>query len=153
MEPRFVDRPAFSVMGVVAHGTPDRIDFHALWENGYMPHDALVKPLSLDHAYYGAWLASGEDGVPDYLAGMAVADDAVPPAGLSVRRVPAARYAVFECTLKTIGQTYGHVYQDWLPRSRYEYADGCSDFEYYPPDMKDGAPTFVYVPVRERRGR
>ena len=65
-------------------------------------------------------------------------------------QVHAARYAVFECTMDTIGSTYSHIYETWLPASSYEFADGCADFEYYPPQDATDASTAVWIPIRER---
>ena len=48
----------------------------------------------------------------DYLAGMAVEGVVDVPEGLTLREVPASRYAVFECTVKTISDTYDWIFQD-----------------------------------------
>jgi predicted transcriptional regulator YdeE len=125
MEPKIVDRGAFTVMGVLAHGAPDKMDFNDVWANRFMPHNDQVVPFSTDKAYYGLWFASDEkDGAPDYVAGMAVENVSSVPEGLVLRQVPAARYAMFECTMKTIGETYGYAYQRWLPASPYEPSQG-----------------------------
>ncbi|MCU0523022.1 MAG: GyrI-like domain-containing protein, partial [Anaerolineae bacterium] len=113
-----------------------------------MPHDAAIRALSTDGAYYGVWFPHHGDGVPDYLAGMAVPDDAPVLPGVTVRQVPASRYAVFECPMEAIGATYGHVYNTWLPSSPYEFTPGGADFEYYPPQDAEGASCAVWIPIR-----
>lgn len=80
MEPTFVERGAFVLAGVVAHGRPQEMDFGQVWEQGHMPLNEQVSLLSVDQAYYGAWMGA-PDGIPDYIAGMAVTADApLPPA-------------------------------------------------------------------------
>ena len=150
MEPKFVDREAFSVMGVQVHSMPDKVDFGTFWENEYMPHDAAIRAFSTDGAYYGVWFPHHGDGVPDYLAGMAVADDVSAPEGAIVRQVPASRYAVFECPTEAIGASYGYVYNTWLPSSPYEFTPGGADFEYYPPQGVENATCAVWIPIREK---
>jgi predicted transcriptional regulator YdeE len=152
MEPKFVDLDAFTVMGVSVHSMPDKVDFGAFWENEYMPHDEAIRALSTDGAYYGVWFPHHGDGIPDYVAGMAVADNAPVPEGAIARQVPGSRYAVFECTMETIGATYSYVYDSWLPASPYEFTPGGADFEYYPPQDATGASPAVYIPVYDKEG-
>jgi AraC family transcriptional regulator len=149
-EPKFVDLAVFTVMGVLTHSLPDEVDFGAFWEKEYMPHDKAIRALSTDGAYYGVWFPHHGDGIPDYVAGMAVPDDAPVPEGAIARQVPPSRYAVFECTMEAIGSTYGYIYQTWLPSSPYEFTPGGADFEYYPPQGATDASPAVYIPIRAK---
>ncbi len=148
MEPRFVDLDAFWVMGVQVHAMPDEVDFAAFWDEQFMPHLDALQALSTDEACYGVWFPHSEDGIPDYVAGMAVPEGSPVVEGLVARQVPASRYAVFDCSLEGIGRTYGHVYNTWLPESDYEFPEGCADFEYYPPEGVEEASPAVYIPIR-----
>lgn len=152
MEPKYVDLEAFTVMGVQVHSMPDQVDFSAFWEKEYMPHDEAIRPLSVNGAYYGIWFPHHGDGIPDYFAGMAVPDGAPVPEGVVARRVPASRYAVFECAMEAIGATYSHVYDTWLPASGCEFTPGGADFEWYPPPGAQGASPAIYIPIREKEG-
>ncbi len=149
MEPRFVDLNAFTVMGVTVHSTPDKVDFNAVWEKDFMPHHTALLALSTDKAYYGVWFCGG-DGIPNYVAGMRVPDNAPTPEGVIARQVPAARYAVFACAMSEIGKTYQYVYNTWLPASPYEFPPGGADFEYYPPEGEMHESPAVYIPIREK---
>ena len=153
MEPKFVDLDAFTVMGVSVHSMPDQVDFGAFWENEYMPHDEAIRALSTDGAYYGVWLPHHEDRIPDYVAGMAVPDDARGPEGVIVRQVPASRYAVFESTMQTIGATYDYIYHTWLPSSPHERMSSGADLEYYPPQGATDVSPAIYIPIRDKQGR
>jgi predicted transcriptional regulator YdeE len=87
-----------------------------------MKYHDQIQQLSTDQAYYGACFAvEGKPKQMDYLAGMAVGDVNEVPEGLILREVPASRYAVFECTVKTA--LYVRPNQD-SPKA---------DFERYPP--------------------
>lgn len=150
MEPKYLELGAFTVMGVQVHSMPDQVDFGAFWENAFMPHDDALRALSTDGAYYGVWFPHHDDGIPDYLAGMAVYDDAPVPEALVARQVPASRYAVFECAVEDIGPTYSYVYNEWLPASPFEFQPGHADFEYYPPEGATDASAAVYIPIRDK---
>jgi AraC family transcriptional regulator len=150
MEPKFEDKKAFRVVGVVTHGTPDKMNFGEIWEKQYMPFDDRVKPSSTDQAHYGVWFGPAPDGLLDYLAGMAVEQMDEIPEGLALREIPAAQYAVFECSMQTMGQVYEEAYQRWLPSSKMERDMQAPDIELYPPHTGDEQPPArIYVPVKK----
>jgi len=150
MEPVFKERKAFRVMGVVAHGRPEEIDFEAIWAEEFMPHHDRLQALSTDGAYYGICIETDEAGVIDYLAGMAVSEAAQPPDGLTAHQVRAAQDAVFECTVGTISEVWDQVFRVWLPASGYAYDASAECFEHYPPDTTDeDSPVFIHVPVQK----
>ena len=149
MEPRIADRDAFSVMGIPAHGDPRTMDYGKMWEQFMSYHDQ-VKQLSVDKAYYNVYFGTEEKDTVDIVAGMAVKDVANVPDGLVVREVPAMRCAVFECTMRTIGQTYEYIYKEWFPKSQYEH-DAKPDFEYFPPDTEtNNSQVLIHVPIKGR---
>lgn len=149
MEPRIVTKQAFTVMGVQERCNPDTAGFEDIWMKRFMSFHDKVSPLSTDKAYYGVWFATDEKGMMDYVAGMAVGEVESVPEGLVVRDVPAGGYAVFEGTLKTIGETYDYAFGEWLPTSGYHLDKKLPAFEHYPPDTKgQDDPVSIYVPVQ-----
>jgi len=156
MEPRIVFHGAFTVMGVQERVNNDDPEFyHTLWMERYMPYDERVKPLSTDKAYYSVYFA--RDQQEFCLDGMAVADAAASVAGIPVleglmlREVPAGRYAAFECTVKTIGQTWQGIFREWLPSSPYVPTPESSAFECYPPSTETGdSPVVIYLPISDK---
>jgi predicted transcriptional regulator YdeE len=137
-------------MGVVAHGSPEEIDFEAIWRDGFMPHHARIQSLSTDGAYYGVAIETGKADVIDYLAGMAVDDSADVPDGLVAHDIRATHDAVFECTVATISQAWDSIFKQWLPASGYVYDAPCECYEQYPPDTSDeDSPVLIHVPVRK----
>lgn len=85
-----------------------------------------------------------------YLIG--VASDAQAVDGLSAYTIPALTWAVFPCTVDTIGKTEAQAITKWLPKSKYKalnkgYLTGrmksaAPDIEYY---TKDGVEVWIGV--------
>lgn len=152
MEPRILSRDSFTVVGTLTRVTPESESsekYGLIWKDFESYHNQ-IKPHSTDKAYYGVNFATGEEGVFDYIAGMAVPDSVIVPEGLVIREVPAARYAVFECPVHGIVQTYPYVFTEWLPRSPYGL-DGCAPvFEQYPPEGETESPVLIHIPIKER---
>jgi len=144
------EQDGFTVIGTVTTvkiGTDNSEKFTGIWKNFEQYKDQL-KPLSANKKYYGVSFGTKKNDVIEYLAGMKVSDDAKSPdKNLVIRKVPAARYAVFKCPGKDVGQTCQYIFGQWLPGSRYNLdTNGCS-FELYPPDEWVTRTVAIYVPV------
>lgn len=149
MEARLVERGEFIVVGAAQAGKLGEFKYGEIWEKQYMPFDERLKPYSIDGGYYGATLCEKEALV--YLAGMAVKGLPELPAGAEMRVIPAACYAVFDCTINTIGATWKEAYERWLPASGYELARDAVDFEYYPPYPGEGEMKVeIYIPIKKK---
>ncbi|MFA6111474.1 MAG: GyrI-like domain-containing protein [Candidatus Latescibacterota bacterium] len=144
------ERPAFAVVGAAQAGQLGQFNYGEIWEKQYMPMDALLKPFNIDGGYYGVTL--GEEGHLVYLAGVAVEGLAELPPGAARRVVPAACYAVFDCTLSQIGATWQAAYGEWLPASDYVLDTEAVDFEYYPPPGDQGEQRVeIHIPIKPRK--
>lgn len=149
MNPRFLEKSAFTVAGVTATGHPAQLDHAKIWDKAYMPLDSVLRPLSLDGGYYGVTMC--EDGAYRYLAGMAIREGAVLPPGAESRTIPAARYAVMDCDMNAIGATWKEAYESWLPASSFALDPTGFDFEFYPPVEAAGVQRVeIYIPVKEK---
>lgn len=150
MEPEIVRRDAFTVLGVLAR-TGVGADIQQIWMDQFMQRHDEVRPFSVDQAYYGVDYMPLNEQFGEYLAGMAVPEGTVAPHGLVARRVPAALYAVCQCTVDTVPEAAERVFSEWLPRSEYERDYGAPGIEYYPANTERGSsPVLVYLPVRPR---
>jgi len=150
MQPRMVQRAAFSVMGVVGHFRSAAEDFGPLWSE-YMTFHEQIEALSVGGGHYGVYLGADHAKPLDYLAGMAVHDAMGAPEGVEVREVPEALYAVFACSFQDIGPTYGYIWGEWLGSSAYEQDRRKLGFDYFPPGTTDGdSPMEVWFPVSKR---
>ncbi len=116
LEAHFIDRESFTIAGVAAAGQPGELDYGAILEKQYMPLDGQLKPHSIDGGCYGVTLNEGDH--PIYLAGVALAGAPELPAGVEKHRLPAAHYAVFDCTLGSLAATARRcTASGWMPRN------------------------------------
>ncbi len=88
----------------------------------------------------------------DYIAAVGVDDDnPVPPEMISFE-IPEQDYAVFECTLPTLMDTMGKIYDEWLTKSEYERSPG-PEFEFYDNNFNpndENSKLYLYIPVVKR---
>ena len=150
MEPTFVSRSAFTVVGMKYRGKNEHEEIAQMW-NRFMPRSGEIQHRVDPHVAYGVMgnldMDSGEF---DYLAGYEVEHAADVPEGMSHWAVPAQTYAVFPCTLPTLLEVMHQIYQTWLPASGRQRADG-PDFEFYNEWFDPSDPSsamYIYVPVR-----
>ena len=153
MKPKITGRDAFVVLGTMTRITladENSENYGLIWKN-FESFNDQIKPLSTDGAYYGVSFTTGEEGGFDYVAGMAVAGVSTAPEGLVMRKVPAARYAVFECHVQTIGDTYRAIFGEWLPSSPYMLSSSAPSFEQYPPEGEKGSLVRIHIPIEEKK--
>lgn len=149
LEPRFVERGAFSIVGTAAAGQMGEFNYGEIWEKQYMPMDALLKRFSIDGGCYGVTLNEGDHLI--YLAGVAAADQRELPKGVDKREIPAASYAVFDCVFSTMSATVQEVYGEWFHTSDKELDTKAIGFEYYPPYNGTGEMRVeIYIPVKAK---
>jgi predicted transcriptional regulator YdeE len=159
MEPRFETRGAFTVLGVEEDALKiEEVDpgFQDLWMNRFMSRHGEVHPYSTDGAYYAVWFGTrGTDiSVGKYLAGMAVGADAKVPESWVRREVPAAAYAVFETTLRDVGDATDYALRQWLPNPGWELDAAKPRFDLMPPDVQGPeSPVSVWIPVRRKEAQ
>ena len=154
--PRFEKRDAFRVLGVEdAAKNMEEADpgFHDLWMNRFMSRQGEVQPHSIDGAYYAVWFGTNEADLSQgtYLAGMAISGNPPVPDGWVIRDVPAAEYAVFESTLRDVGDATEYGLSQWLPKSDCERDFPKPRFDLMPPDTTgQDSPVLVWIPVRRK---
>lgn len=149
MQPQFITRPTFTVVGMVLRATPMTPEIPKLWDR-FFPRIDEIAHLAEPHVSYG--VIDHYDPAAhqfDYMAGCTVtAVDAV-PAGMQRWDVPANTYAVFATTLPRLVQVMEQIYNSWLPTSSYRHGAGPY-FERYDEHFnpEDPASTFeIYIPV------
>ena len=154
MEPTFVDKPAFAVLGVLNSGDPTALDYGDIWGRQFASRAMDIGPVATERNAYGVYFATEQEGVVEMVAGMAVAIGQEPLEGLVVREVPAAAYAVFECTMAQIGPTWQAIEGEWLPASDCEWDQAGACFELFPPESTGApnSPLTIYLPVVKKQG-
>jgi AraC family transcriptional regulator len=150
MEPRFVDRPAFTVIGMIVHSKNENNEIPRLWE-ALNPRVCEIKGRVGENAAYGISANMDENtGAFDYIAGFEVSSSEGIPKGMIRFEVPGGKYAVFRTTLPRLGETFMYAYRTWAPQSSYQLA-GSPDFEVYDEafDPRDPNSEFdVYIPIK-----
>lgn len=149
MQPQLITKPAFTVVGMKVRATPMTPKIPQLWDQ-FAPRIDEVQDLAEPHVSYG--LMDQFDpavGTFNYMAGVSVVQAHDLPAGMAQWEVPANTYAVFEATLPTLGDVFGHIYNNWLPASGYQQA-AAPYFERYGETFNPEDPTStvsIYMPV------
>jgi predicted transcriptional regulator YdeE len=146
------ERDGFVVLGTMTRITPadeNSETYGLIWKNFESYHNR-IKPMSTDGAYYGVSFTTGEEGGFDYVAGMAVADVDASPQGLVLRHIPPARFAVFECPVQSIGDTYRAIFSEWLPSSPYTLSVSAPSFEQYPPEGEKESLVRIHIPIEAK---
>ncbi len=152
MHAEIVDRSASWVLGIEARINPAKADYRDLWGNRFMPRHEEIRRLALDGDYYGVYYGTGKEGEVDFVAGMRTGEVSDVPDRLVLRSIPAGLYARIQCTMSTIVQTWGEIYREWLPSSRYLDDPTRPGFEQFPSDMSGApdAPLTVFVGIKPR---
>ena len=157
MEPKFITRPSFTLLGLRYFGKNENGEIADLWDSFNQQVKALGGlPYEKGEAAIGLCVTPEEpteDGAFEYVAGFPVSTVEVVPEGFVVRQVPEYTHAVFahRGDLANLGKTYEYIYEVWLPQSGYQLAAKI-DFEYYDQDFKDFAPDsvfYIYIPVEK----
>ncbi|WP_420628050.1 MerR family transcriptional regulator [Candidatus Leptofilum sp.] len=146
MEAEIVTLPAFTAVGLMYFGKNENQEIPQVW--GKL--NARIGEIANKNGIaYGVCGEMHEDGRFKYMAGYDVSEVTSLPDGMERWDVPEQKYAVFSCTLKTIGQTYQYIFDTWFAKSGYEKADG-PDLEYYGDefDLKTGEGMAIYMPVK-----
>lgn len=152
MQPQIINKPAFTVAGILIHTKPMSPEIPALWPQFVARMEEIhhVAEPGVTYGLMGNW--DDTTGLFDYMAGQAVGETADLPADMTQWNVPANTYAVFETTLPAINETFGYIYNSWLPASGYQ-ALSAPNFEYYGETFNPDDPAsklFIYIPVEKK---
>lgn len=142
MTPTISERPAMRFIGIETafiHGLSPRTNapevIGNLWGTFGARHDEF--PEQFDDACYGIIYGLPEDQRSDphelqYIAGVMVDAETPVPDGMVDHDVPAAKWAqvTHHGPIRTICETVGKLYREWLPDSEFEHAE-IADLERY----------------------
>lgn len=153
-EPSFIDLKEMTLAGIAVFDTPMSGQFPELWRS--FP-GAVDDSPGLEFGKYAYGLELFPPSFKDnrkftYMACCAVSDSRKVPLHLVMRTVPAAKYAAFAVPggLKGLGDTFGYIYDKWLPASKYERAFPF-DMERYDVSKEMAEMSIeILVPVKEK---
>lgn len=173
INPKIVTLESFKVAG---YGIKTDIngsytkDVAAYWNyyNGNCLESRMYKILEPDkHAEIGMCFPSKDDDFVEYVMGLTVNDYSKATKEMVRVEIPEAKYAVFTtmpCDTSNntveennnfqsaIQQTWNYIFEEWFPKSDYEYDDDKHDFEYYDERCHFRTDTVmdIYVPVKDK---
>ncbi len=153
MEPKFVVKPAFNLIGMQYIGKNENNEVAEMWSRFVWRINE--PPRSDPMVSYGlcdSSIPNLPEGEFEYVAGVEVNNTDRIPEGMVLRQVPERKYAVFahRGLLDTLPETYQYIYQVWLPKSGLQVAD-LVDMEVYDKDFIPGSPNsvmYIYIPVK-----
>lgn len=149
MQPQIITKPAFTVVGLRIRTKPMSPEIPQLWDQ-LVPRMDEITQVAEPQVSYGLMEHNQAMTELDYMAGNPVTQVVELPAGMSRWDVPANTYAVFATTLSTIGETFGYIFNTWLPTSGYQPAAGPY-FERYPETFSPDHPELsIYIPVEKK---
>jgi len=164
LEPKFVSLPAVKLAGFALKTTSTDGEnskaIPAFWSD-YMSDGRMEKLHSesfvKQHDEYGACFpANPESGEFKYVIGVEPKEGTVIPNGYHTCELPCATYAVFSTPpcdassfVSTIQGVWQYIFNEWFPKSGYEYAPECADFERYDDRCmsESGKVCDIYIPV------
>ena len=146
MQLQFVTKPALTVVGLLLHTQPMTPEIPQLWDK-FVPRIDEIQHVAEPHVSYGLMQSFDQMSRLDYMAGVSVETVDGLPEGMAQWNLPANTYAVFESTLATIGDTFGYIYNTWLPTSGYRPASSPY-FERYGETFSPENPSLsIYIPI------
>lgn len=152
MQPTFITKPAFTVVGIkLRHEDHDnKQEIPQLWGD-FMPRGKEIAQMVTPPVMYGLMgNFDPETDAFDYMAGVGVTAVENIPEGMERWDVPEQHYAVFETTLATLQESYDFICNTWPKESGYVLTRG-TEFELYDETFNgDAHQTFyIYTPVRK----
>jgi len=162
MEPIFKTRSTIKLAGYTIRtrnvdGENSR-DIPAFWSSylsGERCERLRKESFVKTNAEYGACFCEDpETGEFNYVIGVEVKDDSDISSDYHVCEIPPATYAVFstpptdgERLVATIQGAWQFIFNEWFPKSGYEYAPGCVDFELYEENNMRNNVCEIWIPV------
>jgi predicted transcriptional regulator YdeE/DNA-binding transcriptional MerR regulator len=155
MEPKFVTKPAFMLVGMKYVGRNKNNEIGAMWAR-FSPfiEQLASQPIRATYGWCGMLQNPPEEGAFEYLAAVETDRAENLPDWAVVHIVPQQTYAVFPHvgSHATLMDTYHQIYQNWLPQSGYEVS-APFDMEMYTEEFKDFAPDsvmYICLPVKPK---
>jgi AraC family transcriptional regulator len=160
MEPKFIDRSGFHVVGlgrVFKRQETSKIG-QELWPEFIRRFDEIPNKKGKDgerFRTYGVCQEIFEHGLLQdefrYLAAVEVSEDTPAPTGMELIYIPQQKYAVFTHAngLANLSKTTQFIWGSWLPKSGYKLAP-ASDLEVYSADFNPDDPNSsleIWVPL------
>jgi predicted transcriptional regulator YdeE len=157
MDIRVVTKPSFAVIGKLGQGPSNSGPqwIKPLWDeaNGRFSEISHLVKCDEDGKPVGIWgimsdvserFQRWDSDQGKYLAGCEANDDAMPPPGWTLWRVPSQTYIVAQCFGDTYQTVMSHVLKQYMPGNGYELIGAIH--ENFPQNLEKGA-IELYFPI------
>ncbi|MBN1305735.1 MAG: GyrI-like domain-containing protein [Anaerolineales bacterium] len=154
MEPKIVTRPAFKAAGMSYVGKNEHGEIPQTWGVFNQRIEEIKNSRHVEHlGLCFSSIEGAKEGEFEYVCAAVVDDDKNIPEGMVYREIPEYKYAVFthHGKLDTLGQTYGYIYNTWLPQSGLQLHPDKFDMEVYNEDYiheSDDSKFYIYVAIQ-----
>lgn len=158
IQPRFVSKAAFTVLGMTCQTTMQNNVIPQLWGD-FNRRCKELKSTVQPHTCLGICMSDPNVEMTEstpfiYLAGMEVSKVDSIPEGMEIKEIPAADYAVFEHkgSLEKLNDTYDAIYNEWFSSGEH-IQQGDYDFELYDERFEFGSQDSImeiWVPIKKR---
>lgn len=150
IKPKFVDREAFHVVGLISYFTSGEVNFDQLWQE-YMKIEAILKEFNTNEGNYGVYFGPTYRKPLHYLAGCRIENLNEIPLGIEIRNIPSAKYAIFKISYDDLLKAYNYIWDEWLLESSYSKDPTKPWFDFYPIDNPDDETNIeIWIPVIEK---
>lgn len=151
MKVLIVERQKLKVVGMKVVTEPNAEVAAGLWEEFIKRMDEL-EAVAVPNCSLGMCKKVDNERM-DYFVAKVVKNDSIIPDGMEFREIKAQNVAVFtHCgDLENLAETYQYIYDDWLPNSAFELADGY-EIEWYDNRFKYNDPNSqmdIHIPIRK----
>ncbi|WP_322508733.1 GyrI-like domain-containing protein [Anaerolinea sp.] len=154
MNPKIVERPAFTMLGYRYQGKNEHQEIAAMWEQFLSRMGEIHTTNPLESFGVCRMVPGLPPGEFEYIAGLEVDDDHPVPEGMVKLTLPAARYAVLEHRggLETLQDTFHKIAVEYLPNSGLTRVTPEVDIEVYDDRVFRGfspeSILYIYVAVQ-----
>ncbi|MBP6927064.1 MAG: AraC family transcriptional regulator [Caldisericales bacterium] len=153
MEPKIVELGEIKAVGIRYYGDNKNGEIKQVWDK-FNKDMCCMKNVSKPGIALGicSMVEGGDPGKFEYVCSMKVDNASEIPEGMVARVLPPHKYLVFthKGKLDNLGETYNHIYQNWIPKSGHEI-DSSFDFELYDDRFsygKDESEFDIYIPIK-----
>ena len=152
MEPKIIEKPGFTVVGIRYFGKNEKGEIPALWGD-LMKRSGEIKNKSRVMESYGLMGMMDKEGNFEYIACLPVDKVAELPEGMVSRKIDDTKYLVFTHVgdAEKMKKTYDFVYNKYCPDCGKEVRYDTYHFELYDERFKNFAPDSefdIYVPIK-----
>jgi AraC family transcriptional regulator len=149
-----VQRPSLAVVGLHIRTRPMSPEIPRIWP-GFVARIAEIEGRAESRVTYGVmWHEPGTLDTLHYMACVAASPPAPVPPGMERLAIPAGEWASFRYPLSRLGEGFGEIFNELLPRSAWEQAPGPY-FERYDESFCPDEPASlvqICLPVRRKHG-